>query len=239
MAGNWLISLDTLTQALPTTSSTGLPRRRQAGRRRDAGGRATPPSRRRWSRSRRPRSQTNAEFRKSQEAQINQLLVIITVLLGFSIVIAVLGISITLALGVFERTREIGLMRAVGHEQAPDPAHGALGGDHRVDVRRRRRHRGRHACIGIALSLAVPDTVIDRIAFSPVIDRRHPRRSRRRRVHRRPVSVLQGVEHERPAGDRVRVGEICPRLEWSSATVGCSGTPLPERSASRRGPGSP
>ena len=58
--------------------------------------------------------ETNAEFRKSQEDQINQLLVVITVLLGFSIVIAVLGISITMALGVFERTREIGLMRAVG-----------------------------------------------------------------------------------------------------------------------------
>ena len=35
-------------------------------------------------------------------------------LLAFAIVIAVLGISITLALGVFERTREIGLLRAVG-----------------------------------------------------------------------------------------------------------------------------
>ena len=31
-----------------------------------------------------------------------------------SIIIAVLGIAITLALGVFERTREIGLLRAVG-----------------------------------------------------------------------------------------------------------------------------
>ena len=39
---------------------------------------------------------------------------IITVLLAFAIVIAVLGISITLGLAVFERTREIGLMRAVG-----------------------------------------------------------------------------------------------------------------------------
>ena len=58
--------------------------------------------------------QSNAEFRQDQEGQIDQLLIIITVLLAFSILIAVLGISITLALGVFERTREIGLMRAVG-----------------------------------------------------------------------------------------------------------------------------
>jgi len=58
--------------------------------------------------------QSNAEFLDSQEAQINQLLLIIGLLLAFAIVIAILGISITLALGVFERTREIGLLRAVG-----------------------------------------------------------------------------------------------------------------------------
>ena len=56
--------------------------------------------------------QTNAEFREDQEGQIDQILITITVLLMFAIVIAVLGISITLALGVFERTRKIGLMRA-------------------------------------------------------------------------------------------------------------------------------
>ena len=58
--------------------------------------------------------QTNAEFRKDQEGQINQLLVVISVLLAFAIVISFFGIAITLALSVFERTREIGLLRAVG-----------------------------------------------------------------------------------------------------------------------------
>jgi len=58
--------------------------------------------------------QTNAEFRQDQEGQINQLLVVISVLLAFAIVISFFGIAITLALSVFERTREIGLLRAVG-----------------------------------------------------------------------------------------------------------------------------
>ena len=119
-------------------------------------------------------------------------------LLVFSIVIAVLGISITLALGVFERTREIGLMRAVGMNKRQTrrsvrweaiivSTFGAIVG---IVV---------GTLIGIALSLAVPDTVIDRLAFSPVHDRAHPHRRRRRRLHRRPLPVVQGVEHERPA----------------------------------------
>jgi putative ABC transport system permease protein len=48
------------------------------------------------------------------EAQLDQLLAIITVFLGLSLLIAVLGITNTLALSVYERTRELGLLRAVG-----------------------------------------------------------------------------------------------------------------------------
>jgi putative ABC transport system permease protein len=58
--------------------------------------------------------QDQAEFRKSQEDQLNQLLTIVYGLLLFAVVIAVLGIMNTLALSVFERTREFGLLRAVG-----------------------------------------------------------------------------------------------------------------------------
>ena len=54
------------------------------------------------------------EYGDAIAAQVNQILVILYVLLGLSIVIAVLGIVNTLALSIAERTREIGLLRAVG-----------------------------------------------------------------------------------------------------------------------------
>ena len=54
------------------------------------------------------------EFGDALAAQVNQVLVILYALLGLSIVIAVLGIVNTLALSISERTREIGLLRAVG-----------------------------------------------------------------------------------------------------------------------------
>lgn len=54
------------------------------------------------------------EFADELAAQVDQILVILYALLGLSIVIAVLGIVNTLALSIAERTREIGLLRAVG-----------------------------------------------------------------------------------------------------------------------------
>ncbi|MFP5322952.1 MAG: ABC transporter permease [Acidimicrobiia bacterium] len=54
------------------------------------------------------------EFLDSQQAQIDQVLVTVNVLLLLAVVIAVLGIANTLSLSVFERTRELGLLRAVG-----------------------------------------------------------------------------------------------------------------------------
>jgi len=58
--------------------------------------------------------QTRAAFEKAQQAQVNQLLGLIYVLLALAIVIALIGIVNTLMLSVFERTHEIGLLRAVG-----------------------------------------------------------------------------------------------------------------------------
>jgi len=55
-----------------------------------------------------------AGFAEEQRAPIDQMLLLIYALLGLALVIAVLGIVNTLALSVIERTREVGLLRAIG-----------------------------------------------------------------------------------------------------------------------------
>ncbi len=57
---------------------------------------------------------SRAEFRDAAADNIDQALIVVNVFLGLSLVIAVLGIVATLALSVVERTRELGLLRAVG-----------------------------------------------------------------------------------------------------------------------------
>jgi len=58
--------------------------------------------------------ENQAEFKETQSGYVDQLLGLITALLALALVIALLGITNTLALSVFERTRELGLLRAVG-----------------------------------------------------------------------------------------------------------------------------
>ena len=58
--------------------------------------------------------QDQAEFREQQAGFINQLLGLVTALLAMAILIALFGIVNTLGLSIFERTRELGLLRAIG-----------------------------------------------------------------------------------------------------------------------------
>jgi putative ABC transport system permease protein len=61
--------------------------------------------------------QTGSEVVADAEAQINQLLTLVSGLLFLAIIIAVLGITNTLALSIIERTRELGLLRAIGMQR--------------------------------------------------------------------------------------------------------------------------
>ncbi|MFT9231685.1 MAG: FtsX-like permease family protein [Bifidobacterium sp.] len=57
---------------------------------------------------------TKDEYKSSISSMVNQVLLILNALLALSILIAIFGIVNTLALSVSERTKEIGLLRAIG-----------------------------------------------------------------------------------------------------------------------------
>jgi putative ABC transport system permease protein len=65
-----------------------------------------------------PDAMDRQEFVESQAAEIDVLLTIIYALLAVAILIALMGIANTLSLSVHERTRELGLLRAVGQSRS-------------------------------------------------------------------------------------------------------------------------
>jgi putative ABC transport system permease protein len=64
-----------------------------------------------------PDVQTRSEYLDSVNAQIDQLLAFVYGLLAVAVIIAVIGIGNTISLSVHERTRELGLLRAIGQSR--------------------------------------------------------------------------------------------------------------------------
>src|SRR4029453_5865941 len=82
------------------------------------------------------------EFKEGQVSQLNRSLNILYLLLGISVIVSLFGVINTLVLSVFERTREIGMLRPSGMT--------------RRQVRRMVRHESIvTALIGAALGLAI------------------------------------------------------------------------------------
>jgi putative ABC transport system permease protein len=86
--------------------------------------------------------QTREGFIDDQAKQVDGFLNFIYALLGMSVFIAVLGIVITLLLAVYERRRELGLVRAIGMTRPQVRQQHPLGGR---DHRRARRADGHGA----------------------------------------------------------------------------------------------
>ena len=102
------------------------------------------------------KAQTRQQFIDNQISGINSILNILYVLLALSVIVSLFGIVNTLVLTVFERTREIGMLRAIGMT--------------RRQVRRMIRHESIitaliGAAIGIALGLVLATLLIIRVDF--------------------------------------------------------------------------
>ena len=108
--GNWLVDRGLITEMSPTASDSVVAV--------DAGSADAESVRAALERALERYPQVNledrSEYQASAESQLNTLLVLVNVFLGFALLIALVGIVNTLTLSVFERTREIGLLRAVG-----------------------------------------------------------------------------------------------------------------------------
>jgi putative ABC transport system permease protein len=58
--------------------------------------------------------ETAGQFRQRVQSVVGKLLTMVNAMVALAVIIALIGIANTLALSVFERTRELGLVRAVG-----------------------------------------------------------------------------------------------------------------------------
>ncbi|HYV60951.1 MAG TPA: ABC transporter permease, partial [Acidimicrobiia bacterium] len=64
-----------------------------------------------------PDVEDRGEYTSSLSQGVDMMLGIVYVLLGLAILIALMGIANTLSLSIYERTRELGLLRAIGESR--------------------------------------------------------------------------------------------------------------------------
>jgi putative ABC transport system permease protein len=164
LVGNYMIDLSAWQQNFDSQNDSVISARLTPGTDPAAGAAALAPLEQEFPQL---RFETRDDFSNRMEGQLDSLLIIINVFLGLAIVIALLGITNTMALSVLERTQEIGLMRAVGMtrrqtkgmirlEAAVVSLFGALLG----------------VVVGLAFGwlavLAIPESVINRLAIPAV-----------------------------------------------------------------------
>ena len=88
--------------------------------------------------------QNQSQLKDQQEQQVNSLLGLVYALLSLAVIVSLFGIVNTLALSIHERTRELGMLRAVGMSRRQVRHDGPLrGGDHGADRRHPRHGAGR------------------------------------------------------------------------------------------------
>ncbi len=146
------------------------------------------------------------ELKQNQENQINPLLGLVYALLSLAIIVSLFGIANTLALSIYERTRELGMLRAVGMS--------------RRQVRRLIRYESViTALIGAVLGMVLgPDLRRADVGAAPGRGLRaqlpgrparlHPGRRRVRRGGRGDRPGAAGGAARRPPGAGVRVATV-------------------------------
>jgi putative ABC transport system permease protein len=111
LVGDYLISIDTFTQLFPEQADTNVLLKLEPGADPGAVKRALIAATKPFGNI---EVEDQAAYREEAAGFIDQLLGLITALLAMAILIALFGIVNTLGLSIFERTRELGLLRAVG-----------------------------------------------------------------------------------------------------------------------------